>query len=63
MRFIFSISVGSLGLMAENGTVVTEFSLPVPLSAELQTGLFFGVSAPLSRHPGGNLGVDGADSE
>ena len=58
MRFYFSISVGSLGLMAENGTVVTEFVLlGFRLSAELQTGLFLVFLLLYLVTLGGNLGV------
>ncbi|XDC83293.1 hypothetical protein R6Z07F_014466 [Ovis aries] len=50
--------VGSLGLMAENGTVVTEFVLlGFRLSAELQTGLFFVFLLLYLVTLGGNLGV------
>ena len=58
MRFSFLISVGSLGLMAENGTLVTEFVLlGFQLSAELQTGLFFVFLLLYLITLGGNLGV------
>ena len=52
------ISVGSLGLMAENGTLVTEFVLlGFQLSAELQTGLFFVFLLLYLITLGGNLGL------
>lgn len=58
MRFYFLISVGSLGLMAENGTLVTEFVLlGFQLSAELQTGLFFVFLLLYLITLGGNLGL------
>lgn len=58
MRFNFFISVGNLGFMAENGTVVTEFILMAPLLwAELQMGLFFVFLVLYLITIGGNLGM------
>lgn len=58
MGFNFFISVGNLGFMAENGTVVTEFILTtLQLWAELQTGLFFVFLVLYLITIGGNLGM------